>query len=66
METTEQIQTIIEAIRGLDQVTINHWENKNKIITTEEVENYENWETTELKQTLYEQLGKLYYKENGE
>lgn len=65
MEATEKIQTIIDTIQGLDQITVNKWEERNKIITIEEASDYEDWETTELKDTLYQQLGKLYYDNNS-
>jgi len=66
METQEKIQTIIDTINGLNQVTINKWEERNKIITNDDVADYEDWETTELKENLYKQLGKLYYNENNQ
>lgn len=64
MEANEKIQTIIDTINGLNQVTVNKWEDKNKIINIDDADDYETWETTELKTTLYTQLGKLYYNEN--
>lgn len=66
MEPTERINILIETIKGLDQVTVNRWEaDHNKIIPVEDAEEYETWETTQLKETLFTQLGKLYFKENS-
>lgn len=63
METTEKIQTIIETITGINDVTIIKREEAGRIITPQEVEDYETWEASDLKQQLYTQLGKLYYEQ---
>ena len=63
METTEKIQTIIETIKGINEVTIIKREEAGRIITQDEVEDYETWEASDLKQQLYTQLGKLYYEQ---
>ena len=65
-DLTEKIELLITTIQNINQITVNRYESeRNRIIKIEEAEDYEDWETTEVKEKLYTQLGKLYFQEKN-
>lgn len=61
METEDRITVLEETIQNIDNLTILENEDKNKIITEDQIPDYETWEKKDVKRQLFEELGRLTY-----
>lgn len=62
MDNTEKISIIKETIQAIDKYTMMKAEDMGRILETpEDINSWESWEASDLKDKLYTQLGKLEY-----
>ena len=61
METEDRITVLEETIQNIDNLTLLEYEDNNKIITEDQIPDYESWEKKDVKRQLFEELGRLTY-----